>query len=53
MELSPDGKKLDVRGYLGIPLLGQTQTWNRLPDDAMAPADIPKESLAPGATTSE
>jgi uncharacterized protein (DUF2147 family) len=49
MELSPDGKKLSVRGYLGIPLLGQTQVWTRLPDDAMAPADIPKESLAPGA----
>lgn len=50
MELSPDGKKLSVRGYLGIPLLGQTQVWGRLPDDAMAPADIPKESLAPGST---
>jgi uncharacterized protein (DUF2147 family) len=48
MELSADGKKLDVRGYLGIPLLGQTQTWLRLPDDSMAPADIPKESLTPG-----
>jgi uncharacterized protein (DUF2147 family) len=50
MELSPDGKKLSVRGYLGIPLLGQTQVWNRLPDDAIAPTDIPKESLGPSAT---
>jgi uncharacterized protein (DUF2147 family) len=49
MELSADGKKLSVRGYLGIPLLGQTQVWTRLPDDAMAPTDIPKESLGPAA----
>jgi len=49
MELSPDGKELSVRGYLGIPLLGQTQVWKRLPDDAMAAEDIPAESLAPGA----
>jgi uncharacterized protein (DUF2147 family) len=49
MELSPDGLKLSVRGYLGIPLLGQTQVWTRLPDDAIAPADIPKESLGPTA----
>ena len=23
------GKKLDVRGYVGVPLLGRTQTWIR------------------------
>ena len=22
-----DGKKMDVRGYIGIPLLGRTQVW--------------------------
>ncbi len=24
-----DGKTLDVRGYIGMPLLGRTQTWHR------------------------
>jgi uncharacterized protein (DUF2147 family) len=51
MEMSPDGQKLAVRGYLGIPLLGQTQTWQRLPDDAIAPADVPPESHGPNATS--
>ena len=46
MEVSPDGRELSVRGYIGIPLLGQTQVWKRLPDDSIAAADIPKEVLA-------
>ena len=25
-----DGKKLDVRGYIGMPMLGRTQTWLRV-----------------------
>lgn len=24
---SADGKKLDVRGYIGVPMLGRSQTW--------------------------
>ena len=29
MTLSPDGKSLNVRGFIGISLLGRTQTWLR------------------------
>jgi uncharacterized protein (DUF2147 family) len=42
MELSADGKELGVRGYVLMPMLGQTQTWKRLPDDAIPPADLAK-----------
>ncbi len=29
MQLADGGKKLEVRGYIGAPLLGRTQTWVR------------------------
>jgi uncharacterized protein (DUF2147 family) len=30
LKLADGGKKLDVRGYVGAPLLGRTQTWIRV-----------------------
>ena len=43
MELSPDSKQLEVRGFLGIELFGQSQIWRRLPDNAMSPAELPED----------
>jgi uncharacterized protein DUF2147 len=39
MTVSADGKELTLRGYLGISLLGKDETWNRLPDTAIAQID--------------
>lgn len=44
MNLSPDGRQLEVRGYLGIAMLGRSQMWKRLPDNAMDP---PRTGPAP------
>ncbi len=30
MRLTQDGKALELRGYLGLPLIGRTQTWQRI-----------------------
>jgi len=29
MKLTDDGKKLVLRGYIGIPMFGRSQTWVR------------------------
>jgi len=30
LKLADEGKKLEVRGYIGTPLIGRTQTWSRV-----------------------
>lgn len=35
LSVSEDGRRLNIRGYLGISLLGRTQTWNRLDNVSM------------------
>jgi len=47
MDLSSDGKKLMLRGYVGVSMLGQTKTWTRLPNDAMPLNALPTGPEAP------
>ena len=30
MRLDPEGKELTVRGYIGLPMFGRSQTWSRV-----------------------
>ena len=39
MSVSADGQELTMRGYIGISLLGKSETWYRLPDSAIATLD--------------
>lgn len=47
MELNPENTKLEVRGYLGIAMFGRSQTWNRLPDNALDASAPPTKGGAP------
>lgn len=38
LSLADNGQKLDVRGYIGMPLLGRTQTWIRKAADSQRDA---------------
>jgi uncharacterized protein (DUF2147 family) len=39
MSVSEDGQTLHLRGYIGIPMLGKTEDWTRVPDKEIATLD--------------
>jgi hypothetical protein len=48
LTLAPDNQTLIVRGYLGLTLFGQSQTWNRLSEtDPEYPKPVPKPEVHP------
>ena len=49
MQLSLDGKQLEVRGYLKWEWAGRSQVWKRLPDNAMDPPAPPTKGAPKGA----
>jgi hypothetical protein len=49
IDLSSDGQKLSLRGYVGFSLLGQTKVWTRLPDNSL-PLDKPPIAAAAATT---
>jgi Uncharacterized protein conserved in bacteria (DUF2147) len=58
MTISPDGKTLNVRGYLGFQFLGRNDIWYRLPDSAFKRLDpivvakyLPGQSSTVGSVT--
>ena len=56
MEVSPDGRQLEVRGFLGVALFGKSQIWKRLPDNALPPNEVPPnvaQYVPPGAARAQ
>lgn len=54
LSLEDNGQKLDVRGYIGTPLLGRTQTWSRRAEPTAPSTTDQGESAAPApAATSQ
>jgi hypothetical protein len=56
MEVSPDGRQLEVRGFLGVALFGKSQIWKRLPDNALQPNEVPPnvaQYMPPGAARAQ
>jgi Uncharacterized protein conserved in bacteria (DUF2147) len=46
LTLSPDNQTLTVRGYVGLTLFGQSQTWNRLSEtDSEYPKPHPRPEI--------